>query len=201
MRIHASGIFCFCIGMLVINCGKRDNVVYQTTFTKADSLTERYLSLQDSMLISWNIMINDDNQKIKAMHNLLHELSVTSSDENNEYHAYEEQLNHLLQLRYDQYSLAEEDLIEEYDFASNLLVTELISQAESRPEFAYNTTLQKLVEQIRTADQRVNLYREEYDAITSRYNIFLKKNRAYLDEVTQKDSLELKPLFQMTYGE
>ena len=201
MKTRASGIFCFCIGLLAINCGKRENVVYQTTFTKADSLTERYLSLQDSMLTSWNTMINDDNQKIKAMHNLLHELSVTSSDENNEYHAYEEQLNHLLQLRYDQYSLAEEDLIEEYDFASNLLVTELISQAESRPEFAYNTTLQKLVEQIRTADQRVNLYREEYDAITSRYNLFLKQNQASLNEVTQKDSIELKPLFQMTYGD
>jgi hypothetical protein len=201
MSVRLSGIFCFCMAMLNISCAKKEQIVYQTTFTKADSLTDLYLSLQDSMLTSWNIMINDDNQKIKAMHNLLHELIVTSSNENNEFQAYEEQLNHLLQLRYDQHSLANEDLIEEYDFASNLLVTELISQAESKPEFGYNTTLQKLVEQIRIADQRVNFYREEYDAIASRYNTFLQKNRIYLDEVTQKDSLELKPLFQMTYGD
>jgi hypothetical protein len=201
MSVRVLGIFCFCTGMLTIGCAKREQIVYQTTFTKADSLTDFYLSLQDSMLTSWNIMINDDNQKIKAMHNLLHELTVTSSNENNEFQAYEEQLNHLLQLRYDQHSVADEDLIEEYDFASNLLVTELISQAESKSEFAYNTTLQKLVEQIRIADQRVNLYREEYDAIASRYNTFLQKNRIYLDEVTQKDSLELKPLFQMTNGD
>lgn len=150
------------------------------------------------MLISWNVMINDDNQKIEAMHDLLHELMVTSS-EHNDLHAYEEQLNHLIELRYDQHTIAEEDLIEEYDFASNLLVTELISEAESQEEFAYNTTLQNLVEEIRIAEQRVSLYREEYDAITTRYNHFLKENRDYLDEITQSDTLELKPVFQMTY--
>ncbi len=115
--------------------------------------------------------------------------------------AYEEQLDHLIELRYNQKSMANEDLIEEYDFASNLLVTELITQAESKTEFAYNTTLQKLVEEIRVADQRVNLYREEYDAITFKYNTFLERNRNYLSEITQKDSIELRPLFQMTYGD
>ena len=62
-------------------------------------------------------------------------------------------------------------------------------------------TLQKLVEEIRVADQRVNLYREDYDAITSKYNSFLENNKSYLIEISQKDSLQFKPLFQMTYGE
>ncbi len=97
--------------------------------------------------------------------------------------------------------MADEDLIEEYDFASNLLVTELISQAESRTEFAYNPTLQKFVEEIRIADQRVNLFREDYDIITAKYNAFLEKNKSYLHEILLDDSLVSKPLFQMTYGE
>jgi|SRR5688572_2171791 len=197
MGIGIRAIFFFCSTVALINCGKRAEID-QPTFTKADSLTDLYLSLQDSMLLSWNLMINDDNQKIEAMHNLLHELMVTSI-EPNELHAYEEQLDQLVELRYDQKSLADEDLIEEYDFASNLLVTELISQAESKTEFAYNTTLQKLVEEIRIADQRVNIYRESYDAITSKYNAFLSANRTHLTEISMQDSLELKPLFQMTY--
>jgi hypothetical protein len=197
MRIGISGLLFFCTVITVTNCGKKADID-QPTFTKADSLTERYLSLQDSMLLSWNLMINDDNQKIEAMHDLLHELMVASTGDN-ELHAYEEQLDHLVELRYDQRSLADEDLIEEYDFASNLLVSELISQAESRTEFAYNTTLQKLVEQIRIADQRVNIYRESYDVIASKYNAFLNANRTYLTEISMQDSLELKPLFQMTY--
>ena len=144
-------------------------------------------------------MINDDNQKIKAMHNLLHELMITSTNQDDQLHVYEEELDHLMFLRYDQKSIANEDIIEEYDFASNLLVTELISQAESQTEFAYNTTLQKLVEEIRLADQRVNLYREDYDGIATKYNTFLEKNRNYLNEIAQHDSLKIRPLFQMTY--
>lgn len=198
MGLRVSAFLFSCFSLLLLNCGKKAEV-YQTTFTKADSLTDLYLSLQDSVLQSWNIMINDDNQKIKAMHNLLHELMVTSS--NAELDVYEDQLEHLVALRYNQKSLGDEDLIEEYDFASNLLVTELISLAEAKTEFAYNTTLQKLVEEIRIADQRVNLYREGYDAITTKYNSFLENNRNYLIEISQKDSLTLKPLFQMTYGD
>jgi len=196
--MRVSGILFFCSGIVLFNCGKKAEI-NDATFTKADSLTDLYLSLQDSVLQSWNVMINDDNQKIKAMHNLLHELMITSSNQDDQLHAYEEQLDHLTDLRYNQKSMANEDLIEEYDFASNLLVTELITQAESKTEFAYNTTLQKLVEEIRVADERVNLYREEYDAITFKYNMFLENNRNYLREITQKDSVELRPLFQMTY--
>lgn len=200
MRIHISSFLFCCLGVLFMNCAKKAELD-QTTFTKADSLTDLYLSLQDSMLQSWNIMINDDNQKVKAMHNLLHELMVTSSDEDDQLNSYEKQLEYLIKLRYNQKSMANEDLIEEYDFASNVLVTELISQAESKAEFAYNTTLQKLVDEIRMADQRVNLYREDYDAITAKYNTFLEANRKYLDEINLTDSLEVKPLFQMTYDE
>jgi hypothetical protein len=199
MRLQISGILISCLGILMFNCGKRAETD-SATFTKADSLTDVYLSLQDSMLRSWNIMINDDNQKITAMHNLLHELMLTTANEN-ELQTFEEQLDRLADLRYDQKSMAKEDLIEEYDFASNSLVTELISIAESRSEFAYNPTLQKLVEEIRIADQRVDLYREEYDLITQKYNNFLQANRSYLDDMNLGDSLIIRPLFQMTYGE
>ena len=198
--MRVSGILFFCAGIVLFNCGKKTEITHPA-FTRADSLTDLYLSLQDSVLQSWNVMINDDNQKIKAMHNLLHELMITSSHQDDQLDAYEEQLEHLIDLRYNQKSMANEDLIEEYDFASNLLVTELITQAESKTEFAYNTTLQKLVEEIRIADQRVNLYREEYDAITFKYNTFLERNRNYIGEITQKDSIEFRPLFQMTYGD
>jgi len=200
MRTRVSGILFFCSGVILFNCGKKAEINHPA-FTKADSLTDLYLSLHDSVLQSWNVMINDDNQKIKAMHNLLHELMITSQNQDEQLHGYEEQLEHLVELRYDQQSMGDEDLIEEYDFASNLLVTELITQAESKTEFAYNPTLQRLVEEIRVADQRVTLYREEYDAITFKYNTFLEKNRNYVSEITQKDSITLRPLFQMTYGD
>jgi hypothetical protein len=179
----------------VMCCTKRADI-YHTTFTKVDSVTDSYLSLQDSVLRSWNIMIHDDNQKIKASRNLLHELQVTSSKDS--LGVYEEKLEHLKAMRYDQESMADPAVIEKYDLSSQQLTAELISIAEDRSEFGYNTTLQKLVNEVRIADQRMTLLRLEYDAITKKFNSFLQANKIYLTEISQKDSLELLPLFRPT---
>lgn len=186
---------------LLMSCSVKVTEDTKPTFTKSDSLTDRYLAYQDSLLQTWNVMINDDNQKIKSMHNLLHELIVTSADERDRLEQFEEQLDQLERLRYTQKSMGNADVVEEYDFASTTLVQELISLAESKTEFAYNTTLQKLVDDIRTADQRIDGYREEYDAIATKFNRFLERNHGDLKEITHKDSLEKKPLFRMAVVE
>ena len=188
-------------GVLLMNCNPKTNEAHQTVFTKADSLTDSYLAYQDSMLWSWNIMINDDNQKINAMHNLLHELLVTSSDQHEQLKRYEEQLEQLSRLRYTQQSMGNGDVVEEYDFASSTLVSELISLAESKSEFAYNSTLQKLVDDIRIADQRVANYREEYDMIVIKYNQFLERNNSYLSEISNSDTIQKRHLFRMVAAE
>jgi len=170
---------------------------HRTDFTKADSVTENYLALQDTMLQVWNTMIHDDNRKIKAMHHLLHELDVSNPEKKDDLKDFEERLNDLPDLRYDQRSMSDAEIVTEYDFASNSVVTELVALAESQPQFAYNTTLQKLVESIRAADQRVMNYRAEYDEIATRYNRFIERNKNYLEEL-QYDSFPPKiPLFQM----
>src|SRR5690349_2081552 len=74
----------------------------RTNFTKVDSLTDTYLALQDSMLQIWNIMINDDNQKIDAMGNLIHELKVSNATDQETIRSYEERLAQLKESRYTQ---------------------------------------------------------------------------------------------------
>lgn len=181
---------------VLMSCG--DNKANSSeTFTKADSVTDQYLAFQDSMLQSWNVMINDDNQKINSMHSLLHELMLISTDERDQITRYEEQLDQLTRLRYTQKSMGNADVVEEYDFASTTLVRELISVAETTPEFEKNSTLQKLVEDIRLADERVNNYRGDYDLIVMQYNDFLEENKSHLIEANRSDSLEKKYLFQM----
>lgn len=192
-----AGTMLVCCFILLTGCGKKPEN-NPTTFTKADSLTDFYLLLQDSMLRSWNMMMNDDNQKIVAMHNLLQELMLLSSESDEQYAAYKNQLDRLADMRYDRTSLAKPDIVEEYDFASNLLVNELVSLAESSPDFAYNRKMQQLVEHIRIADQRVNVFREEYDAVTARYNAFIQANQSYLADIAATDSMDVKPLFQMS---
>ena len=143
------------------------------------------------------MMINDDNRKLESMYSLIHELVVSGAADQQLLNSYSEQLTQLKRSRYTQKTLSNSDVVEEYDFASNALVTELLSLTESRKEFAYNPTLQKLADQIRTADQRIETYREEYDRITKKYNAFLDRNRTYLKEVDADSVLEKRPLFQM----
>jgi hypothetical protein len=203
MRINSyySGIIISFATILFWNCSDKKEVTDRTAFTKADSLTETYLALQDSMLQAWNMMINDDNHKIKAMHNLVHELMVSGKTDNEELVSLEQRLEQLAHLRYSPKTMANADIVEEYDFASTSLISEMVSIAESRPEFAYNTTLQKLVDEITNADQRVATYREQYDMVVASYNNFLDQNTAYLKEMDQHTPLEKKPLFQMASEE
>jgi hypothetical protein len=190
------GLIASCSIFAVFSC-RDEHRSDAVQFTKLDSVTEQYLNLKDSMLEVWNAMINDDNQKLKAMHNLLHELKVSDPSRQEQYKAYDERLEQLVQSRYTQKSMQNENVVEEYDFASNSLVSELIALAEGQKQFAYNSTMQKLVETIRTSDQRVDTYRIEYDRIASEYNNFIDRNRPMLKEIDQDTVLEKKPLFQM----
>ena len=143
---YLHGIVLSFLAIIFCQCGDKKVATENTAFTRIDSLTDTYLALQDSMLQTWNVMVNDDNMKIKAMHNLLHELMVSGLGDKEDLVKMEQRLEQLMRLRYTQKTMSNADVVEEYDFASNSLISELISIAESRSEFTYNTTLQKLVD-------------------------------------------------------
>lgn len=189
-------LFTVLLSLSLMKCGKKDNTS-QTSFTPTDSLTEVYLSLQDSLLTTWNTMINDDNQKIKNMKHLLHELQVTSDITPEDAYTLDFRIDQLLKIRYTPKTMWNNDVISEYDFASESLVNELISKAESISSFAYNTTLQALVDNIRASDLRVNNYRLEYDAIAVRFNQFVEDHKDQLKDISNNDSSARKPLFQV----
>lgn len=163
-----------------------------STYSVQDSI----MAYQDSIVQSWNIMISDDNQKINAMQTLLHELESTSVSDREQLERFGQQLEQLSRLRYTQKSMSNADVIEEYDFASGTLVMELVSLAESCIEYNKNLLLQKLVDDILLADDRVNNYREDYDDIVANYNFFIDKNKSYLKQI-KADSLRKRSLFQM----
>jgi len=199
---YFTGATIIAVFIALIGCTGNKNTAEDqpARFTKADSVAETYLELQDSMLNSWNRMINDDNHKIKAMKNLLHELTIAGKYDPEQVNSLEQRLEQLSRIRYTPRTMSNSDVVEEYDFASNSIVSELISMTESHPAFAYNETMQALVEKIRSADQRVTIYRDEYDRVAHRFNNFLERNKEYLGEI-EVDTAQKKPLFQMVSGE
>jgi hypothetical protein len=195
-RNYSAFIFATATILFLIGCNsKKDSD--PTSFTKLDSLTDTYLALQDSMVDTWNMMIKDDNKKIRAMRDLIHELEIGGQYAKGELTAYEQRVDQLIRIRYTPKTMWNTDVIEEYDFASSSLVSELISLAESYTAFSYNTTLQKLVEEIRAADLRVENYRADYDAVALQYNQFIEDNQEALKEIAENGTLDKKPLFQV----
>jgi hypothetical protein len=197
MRIFLSAILFGLCGLSLINCGTPATPPVAADFTKADSLTEYYLSLHDSVLVKWNIMINDDNEKINSLHHLVHELIVSHPENVEQLKSLEERLDQLMRMRYTQKTMSNADVVNEYDYASSSLVSVIISNTETQKEYSYNKTLQKLVEDVRGADKRIGHHRLEYDSVVRAYNKFIEENKDYLLQTDETLSLEKKPLFRV----
>lgn len=188
----------FITGMMpavFLQCGNKPDAPEETGYTHADSITEVYLMLQDSLHDTWNMMLSDDNEKIKAMKGLVHEMRIGTQFTPEKLAVLDERIDQLLKIRYTPKTMSNTDIVEEYDFASNSLVTELISMAESLASFSYNTTIQKLVEQIRSSDLRVDNYRADYDSVAIAYNRFLERHITSIKEITNADTVMKKALF------
>lgn len=169
----------------------------RSDFTRADSVTETFLALQDTMMEAWNSMIHDDNRKIKAMHHLLQELKRSNPEDLAELESLEVRLEQLVRLRYDQASITDPELVSEYDFASNALVTEITALAEAQQDFPRDQLLQELVDSIRAADERVIPYRQDYDRIATRLNAFIDRNIEVLEQIDSQTFVQKRPLFEM----
>jgi hypothetical protein len=183
------------IPVLFMQCGNSGNQTEEPGYSKADSITEVYLMLQDSLHDTWSMMLSDDNDKIKAMKGLVHEMKIGTQYTPEKLAALEERIDRLVKIRYTPKTINNTDVVDEYDFASNSLVTELISMAESLSSFSYNTTIQKLVEQIRSADLRVENYRADYDSVALAYNRFVQQHAPAIKEATGSDTIMKKALF------
>lgn len=183
------------IPAVFMQCGSKPEAPEEMGYTRADSITEIYLMLQDSLHDTWNMMLSDDNEKIKAMKGLVHEMRIGTQFTPEKLAALDERIDQLIKIRYTTKTMSNADVVEEYDFASNSLVTELISMAESLSSFSYNTTIQKLVEQIRSSDLRVDNYRAEYDSVAAAYNRFIEQHTNSIKEITNSDRVMKKAMF------
>ena len=140
----------------------------------------------------------DEKEKTKAMHGLLKLMRKGDGIDTQQLNSLEQRLDQLDRIRFTQKSLANSYVIEEYDFASNSLITEILSLAEADAELIKIETTQRLVDKIKLADQRVGELRAEYDRVATRYNHFIEKNKRYLGEIDKDCSGEKRALFHMT---
>jgi len=192
-----------CLGILTVllsltswQCS-REQSHGDIAYSEEDFVTDSYLSYQDSLVHAWNQMVRDDNEKLTALQQLLIELRNIQAGENQaQLIRLESRLTQLHRIRYTQKSMANPDVIEEYDFASAALVREVLTTAESSTAYAHNVVLQQLVEQIQLADERIENYRADYDDLVTHYNSFIELNKDYLGQMG-RDSLKKRTRFEL----
>ena len=187
-------------GILLMSCGRSTTSNEKTTFTHIDSLTDTYLSLQDTLLHSWNVLVKDEQEKLDALDRALHHLLQMANPEQSELVALENRLRQLKQIHITQKSLSNPYVIEEYDFAASSLIAEILTLSQSNPSLIQNKNLSALIDKIKIADQHTSLYRSGYDSIAYEFNAFLERNQSVLKDIDKNGVIEKKPLFSGVTG-
>jgi hypothetical protein len=181
--------------LALLSCGRQATTSEKTTFTQLDSLTETYLTLQDTLHQSWNLLVKDEHEKLMAMEEVLHHLLMLPLSDPCLITSLQSRLTQFKQLHITAKTLSNPYVIEEHDFAAQSLTSELLSLSESNPAFLTNENLASLIDRIKIADQRTVLYRSDYDSIAQQFNTFLEKNKQLLKEIEKSGSLEKRPMF------
>lgn len=179
------------------SCNNRTSALERNNYTHIDSLTDTYLNLQDSLLIVWNVMAKDENEKLRSIHEVLQAMSSSDLFNKNLVASLEQRLEQVKRIRFNQKTIANPHVVEEYDFASNSLISEIVSLAESNLTFIQKKELQSLIDAIKEADQRVNYFRSDYDFIAQKFNLFLDDHQSHIKEIDQNAINGKRPLFQM----
>lgn len=196
--IRFAFIICpFALLFIISSCEKKSKREALTA-SEVDSLSNTFMVIQDSLAITWNKMIEDDNQKIADAKRLLEEVSYTNQYDVVQYDTLQQKLVQLLQMRYDNTTMADPFAIDNYDSASNKVINEIIALATAHPDYNRYPLMKSLIKDIQEANGRVLRQRVNYDYAAKHYNQFLEDNKEVLEEIDSLDSLEKKPLFEIS---
>lgn len=180
---------------LLISCGRHTTSNEKTSFTHIDSLTDTYLTLQDTLLHSWNVLLKDEHEKMHAMEEVMKHLLHSPAADPSQVAALAARLDQLRQISITTKTLSNQYVVEEHDVAAHAMTHDLLSMAESNSTLLLNKEFTQLVARIKSADQRTWQYRTGYDSIAHLFNDFLEKNKNLLTDIEKSGSLEKRPTF------
>lgn len=197
ISIKNTFIFTFLAGSTILfSCGRTATSSEKTNFTHADSLTETFLTFQDTLLHSWNRLAREEHEKLDALEKALHGLIKLSATEPTQIASLHNRLDQLKQIHITQKTLSNPYVVEEYDFASSSLISEVLSLMETNPKIISDQDLVELIDKIKLTDQQIGEYRLSYDSIATAFNNFIEKNRPFLKDADQ-NNLEKRPIFNV----
>jgi hypothetical protein len=165
-------------------CSTSNSIHEHTTFSKADSLTDAYLVLSDSVLQSWNRILSNEIDKSRSLQEIITDLDNASllSDELRE--SFQVRMEQLEKIRFTQATIEDPQIVEDYDLAFQSIVDDLakITKDDTNSLFKY-------------LQDHAEMNRLSYDKFARSFNEFLKEYRTVLEDINSNNELDAKPLF------
>ncbi|MDF9795135.1 hypothetical protein OKW21_000398 [Catalinimonas alkaloidigena] len=186
--------------LTVAACSSRINrqTEEQLTDEQFDSLRSVYYGLNDSLKHAWNIMMEDDSEKINNLHLLLDEIQKLETRGTDTLDSLNQMVSMLEEMRYDSVSVRSSALIDKYDSANTAVSNAVLDYVENIPEAEYNPVVNVLVDQVMSANNSILLYRIRYDRFSEDFNIFLEKYKNVMSNIDSSGGPVYKrPMFRL----
>ena len=182
----------------IVGCNNQpESKTEAAEFNKIDSLRATFLTIEDSLVHTWNVMINDDNKKIKSLKRLVEEVVYAGGVDSVITQGLLQRLKYLKSERYSCKTMSDSDLIDSYDSISNVLVNEVIALAMSHEEFGRNIVMNEMIDEINEAEGKILFFRIDYDDVAKMYNKFIEQNQVYMSDIDGKNDLKKIPIFEL----
>lgn len=187
---YGLGVICALLALACSNTTTSE----RSSFTRADSLTEKYLNLQDSVYQVWNLLLKQEHQKIQSMRTAVDQLMQSNQED---FSALKKQLEQLERIQYNHKTVSNNHVVFEYDQASGQLMHEILTNLNSQVSPSVTNNLRS---SIITTHQQILEYRQLYNLLAFTFNQFVEQHENVLKEIDANSNLQRKPLFSEPAG-
>ena len=189
-------VYAVVILFLVWGCNPSSRKGGKISAKKLDSLKSHFELLNSDVALNWSVMIEDDDEKLFSMKRLLEEVSYTGAFNEKQFNQLMAELETVKESRYDQETMKNSDLIDDYDSMSNRIITEVIDFAQHHPEYDGYPLMGELINEIMEAQYNVLHHRIRYDRSVDNYNEFVMQNDPIMNQITNQNVDQL-PVFRI----
>lgn len=169
-------------------CSTSNSIHEHTRFSKADSLTDAYLVLSDSVLQSWNRIVGNEMDKYRTLEELIIDLDNAQLLTEEVKESFAVRIEQLEKIRFTQESIEDRQIVEDYDLALQAIIDD-VSKISNTPGGPDVEAMFKYLQENSTANRSL------YDSLAATFNEFVQKNKAALKDIETEQELDEKPLF------
>jgi len=162
-----------------------------------DSLKFVFQEINSDLELSWNQMMNDDDEKLDNLRRILQEVEYSGNYNRLKLDSLKNDIDQLQAVRYDPETMSDSELINMYDSMTNQVMGEVAIFTTRLEQFEQYPIMGQLLQEVFEADDRILHHRIEYDRIAKRYNAFIDSYQPDMQLLTRQQDIRPKPLFEL----